>query len=79
MSKKGKIEIILNEEGAEIRMKRGTADWGEVIDALACASAGAIIELVNPDKIQDALAMFCTHVVLAAKERSESLHVLKRE
>ena len=79
MCAKGKIEIILNEDGAEIRMERGTASWREVIDALAGASAGVIVDLADPDKVGKMLVMFCTHVMLIAKEKSESVHVPERE
>lgn len=79
MSAKGKIEIILNEDGADIRMERGTADWGDMIDALAGASAEAIVELAYPYKVGEMLALFCAHVMLIAKEKSESVHVPERE
>lgn len=79
MSAKGKIEIILNEDGADIRMERGTADWGDMIDALAGASAGAIVELAKPDKIQEMLEMFCTHVISIAKEKSKAIHPVERK
>ena len=79
MSAKGKIEIILTEEGAEIRMERGTASWGEVIDALAGASAGAIVELAKPDKIQEMLSLFCAHVMQIAKEKSKAIHPVERK
>ena len=79
MSAKGKIVIVLNEEGAEIRMERGTASWGEVIDALAGASAGAIVELAYPDKVGEMLALFCAHIVLIAKEKSKAIHPVERK
>lgn len=78
MSMKGKIEIVIKEDGAEITMERGTANWGEVIDALAGASAGAIAELSDPDKVQDMLAVFCTHLVLIVKEKSKLIHARER-
>ena len=78
-SAKAKIDIILNEEGAEIRMERGTASWGEVIDALAGASAGAIVELAYPDKVGEMLALFCAHIVLIAKEKSKAIHPVERK
>lgn len=79
MSAKGKIEIILNEDGADIRMERGTASWGDMIDALAGASAGAIVELANPDKIKEMLTLFCEHIVLIAKEKSKAIHPVERK
>lgn len=79
MSAKGKIEIILNEDGADIRMERGTADWGDMIDALAGASAEAIVELAYPDKVGEMLALFCAHIVLIAKEKSKAIHPVERK
>lgn len=72
MNIKGKINIIIDENGAEVTIKKGEATWGEVIDAFANASAGAIVELSNPDKVEDMLATFCTHLVILVKERINS-------
>ena len=79
MDVKGKIEIIIKEKEDEVKVERVTADWGEVIDALAGASAGAIVELAYPDKVGEMLALFCAHIVLIAKEKSKAIHPVERK
>lgn len=72
MDVKGKIEIIIKEKEDEVKVERVTADWDEVIESMASASAGMLLELIDPDKIEIALIAFCARIAALARTKKKS-------
>lgn len=79
MDVKGKIEIIIKEKEDEVKVERVTADWDEVIESMASASSGMLLELIDPDKIEIALIAFCAHIAALARTKKKSFRSVEGE
>ena len=79
MDVKGKIEIIIKEKEDEVKVERVTADWDEVIESMASASAGMLLELIDPDKIEIALIAFCALIADLSITKKKSFRSVEGE
>ena len=79
MDVKGKIEIIIKEKEDEVKVERVTADWDEVIESMASASAGMLLEIIEPDKIEIALIAFCAGIAALARTKKKSFRSVEGE
>ena len=80
MDVKGKIEIIIKEKEDEVKVERVTADWDEVIESMASASAGMLLEIIEPDKIEICIdSVFCARIAALARTKKKSFRSVEGE